>query len=404
MILYYAICSLFYAFFYPYFLIRFRGVERKQRTGYLNFNFEKCIWIHAASVGEVNAVKPMINMMLSNYPKKQFVISTMTRTGLEIAKGISAKLIAFYLPLDVPHIMIRVFKRLNPEMIILVETELWPVMLHRALRKGTAVVMVNGRISKRSFPYYKRLSFFWKPLWPCIRLVNAQSDKDAQRFSDLGFSRVYNTSNLKFNMELPDYDRSTLRDEFNYQVGDFIIVWGSSRPGEEKLLRSIISGLKKEISQLKLVIVPRHLTRLTEIKDIFRDFTTGLYSELEIAPEILIVDEMGVLTMFYAIADLAIIGGSFYNFGGHNPLEAAYYGVPIIIGRYHSSCQDSVRILQQNQAILVSDRNRLMHDILSLHGNDNAIQMGINARNTMQKNAHSLKKNMEKLAPYLNSN
>jgi len=404
MIFLYNLISLFLSLLIiPYIWIRFRGIERKQRLGKLKFSFDKCIWIHASSVGEVNAVKPLINELLRRYPSHHFVISTMTRTGHKLASGISAKLIAFFVPVDLPLPLKRVFNCLNPELIILVETELWPGMLGKARKAGIDVVLVNGRLSDKSYPCYRKLKIFWKPFWKAVSAINAQSEKDAERFRSLGFKHIENTDNLKFNLQLPKFESKKLRNEFGYTDEDFILVWGSSRPGEEKLLREVILSLRNVIVKLKVILAPRHITRINEIREIFSDLEHSIFSDSKSGEKILIIDEMGVLPMFYAIANLAIVGGSFYNFGGHNPLEPAYYGIPTIIGKYHHSCRKSVQILESAEAILISDRKRIQDDILRLYHDDKSrIEMGKKAAKTIRDNVHSLEKNLKNLEKFLN--
>ena len=402
MLLYNCITTLLFFILLPFFHIRFKGKELKHRLGLVEIGFDSSIWIHAASVGEVNAIKPLINKLLNKYPEKHFVLSTVTKTGRDIANKISPKLKTFFFPLDVNFIMKRAFNSINPELIILMETELWPNMLRIAGKRKIPVLIVNGRISNKSFPKYRRSLFFWKSLWKTIKAVNAQSDLNANRFNLLGFKNVLNTHNLKFCLELPEYEKSKLRKEMGYSEDDFILVWGSSRPGEEKLLKSIIWDLEKEIPALQVVIVPRHLSRLTEIKDIFKDFDYKLYSENNKHIKIILVDEMNILNVFYALTDIAVVGGSFFNFGGHNPLEPAFYGVPIIMGEYFQSCSDTVNKLKKNKAILISSKEKLKDNILKLYKDKKfAEMMGKNAKNTLKQNADSLKNNMRILEQYI---
>ncbi len=395
MFIYRMITSILYWILWPFLCLRFKGRERRERFGKTKHKFEKCIWIHAASMGEVNAVKPLINELLNRYPHKDFVLSTMTATGQVASEKISPKLTTIFLPLDFLQTMKRVFDRISPDLIILVETEFWPNMLHLARKREIPVIVVNARISDKSYPRYRHSGFIWKSVWKAIVAVNAQSQKDAQRFENLKFKNVHNAHNLKFCVDLPDFDKMKLRKEYNYQNDDFIIVWGSSRPGEEKLLLKILPELNDRISNLKVIIVPRHLHRIPELKTIFKDQEFCLYTEMIQNPEILIVDEMGILNTFYALADLVVVGGSFVNFGGHNPLEPAFYGKPVIIGNYHHSCRDSVQRLKENYGIVVSRQNSLKDDILKIYSDEQfARNLGDCARRTLKMNSDSLKLNL----------
>ncbi|MDA3813629.1 MAG: 3-deoxy-D-manno-octulosonic acid transferase [Candidatus Cloacimonetes bacterium] len=387
---------------YPIIRLRLKGKKGDQRVGILKNGYEKCVWIHAASVGEVNAVKPLINQLLQKYSRKDFFMTSMTLTGLEAAKKISPKLVVSLFPIDASFVQRRFFNAINPELIILVETEFWPNMLHIAKKRKIPVVMVNARISDDSFPKYRNLRFFWKSVWKAIIAVNAQSEKDARRFIGFKFNNVVNAHNLKFCIELPEFNKTTLRSELGYSEDDFVIVWGSSRPGEEKLFKEVFVSLKEKIKNLRVVIVPRHLHRIPQVYEIFKEYDYKIYSKLEEPGEILFVDEMGILNMIYALSDVAIVGGSFVNFGGHNPLEPAFYGTSTIIGKYHHSCRDSVDRLLENNGIIVSDKKKLIDDILNLYNNKELReQLGSNAKKTLRLNSDSLKMNLKILEKYI---
>ncbi|MBN1948473.1 MAG: hypothetical protein JW784_01895 [Candidatus Cloacimonetes bacterium] len=386
----------------PYFHLKMKSQERQQRFGHYGIELKRSIWIHAASVGEVNAVKSLVQKLLNLYPQRDFVLSTMTRTGFDTAAGISPKLINIFLPLDVTLPMKRAFNSLNPALIILVETELWPVMLSYALHRQIPVVLVNGRLSPGSFKSYRYLKFFWKPLWRAVKFTSTQSDIDEARFRSLGFEQVSNNHNLKFCLQLPEYNRDKLRAEMGYSEQDFLLVWGSSRPGEEKLLMEAIWQLKKEIPQLKAVVAPRHLSRLPEIKNIFRELDFTTYSDFQPGKMITIIDEMNVLNHFYAIADLAVVGGSFFRFGGHNPLEPAFYGIPILMGHDYNSCEVSVNKLLENKGIMICSPKELAEKIVFLfHNPELRVEMGKNAKQTLTANSDSMKKNIEILTRFI---
>ena len=402
MIIFIILVQIIFIIAFPYLFFKFKGIERKQRLGYFDKVIKKSIWIHAASVGEINAVKPLLKTLVNKYPKKTFILTTMTSTGQETAKKIDDKIYTAFLPFDCFFMMKSFFKRINPELIILVETEFWPLMLWFAKKRNIPVVVVNGRISDKSYPLYKRFSFFWKPLWKAVSAVNAQSEKDLERFIFYDFKNVINTHNLKFCLQLPGFEKYKIRKELRLSKKDFVIVWGSSRPGEEKLLKSIYQELNNEISNLKVIIVPRHLNRLQEITEIFDALDFQLYSKLKEDYKILIVDQMGILTKVYSIADIAIVGGSFFDFGGHNPLEPAFYETPMIMGEDFSSCRDSVLKLIKNNGIQISSKERLIENIVFLYKNKEMMKnLGLNAKRTLQENSASLEKNIKALERFI---
>lgn len=395
------ICT-FWIILLPYFILIFSGNERLERFGFYALRYDDSIWIHAASVGEVNAIKPLIIKLLKEYPTKQFIITTMTKTGNRMAQAIDKRIDVYYLPFDCYFLMRRVFARLNPSLIIIAETEFWPNMLCHAEKRSVPVILVNGRISQRSFPKYKKLTFFFAPLWKAIQKVNAQSELDKQRFVELGFEKVVDAGNLKFAIELPELDSDEIRRELGFTDADFVLCLGSSRPGEEKLIRNIYNDLRTEIPNLKLIVAPRHLKRLDEVRAIFK--THRLYSEKGKSADILIVDTMGKLTMMYAACDIAIVGGSFFDFGGHNPLEAAYYRKPIIIGPYHQSCLDSVNKLNAADAVLVANNNELKQKIAYLFDNSPIRStMGSNAKSILEQYSLSVKVNLDVVRNYIRS-
>lgn len=401
MFIYIFLLNLIYVISVPFILLKFNGREKKERIGKITIDFDSVIWVHAASVGEVNAIKPLLTKLLTLYPNRNFIISTMTRTGQKEAQKISPKLVTIFLPIDFPIPMWRAFRKLKPEMIILVETELWPNMLFQAKNRNIPVCIVNGRISDKSFKTYKKMNFFWKSLFKAIKLVNAQSQEDKEKFEVLGFNNVVNTNNLKFCVDYPLHNKENLKKKLGFNDEDFIIVWGSSRPGEEKLLEKIYPQIQEKIPNLKLVVAPRHLSRIVEVKEIFKQHSPSFYSSIE-ESKITLIDEMGILILYYCIADISIVGGSFYDFGGHNPLEPAFYGSPTIIGKYNSSCRDSVVKLLTNNAIIVSDRKQIAKDILDLFLNPKkAEEIGEKAKETVENNSNSLGKNIAILKDYI---
>jgi len=399
--------TLLYPAALPYLFFKLGKEERDKRLGKFAGRLKQSIWIHASSMGEVNAVKELVKKLLLHYPEKDIILTTMTKTGQEAARAIDKNLLVSFVPLDFSWCVKRFIRLIDPELLILVETEFWPNMLAEVGSRNIPIVMVNGRISKKSFPQYSRSSFFWKPFWQNISEVAAQSEHDAERFGKLGFNKVENLENLKFCLNLPEFNEIAVRTQLGLSKDDFVLVWGSSRPGEEDLITSIYSELKRQIKQLKLIIVPRHLNRLNEVETILSK--TGLYktgfSKFSEAPkswEILLVDKMGELNEMYSIADIAIVGGSFFDFGGHNPLEPAFFGKSIIMGEHHQNCRGSVKKLKENVAIQISKNSHLQDNILKLYSNKEwRIEMGRNAKCTLKKNSKSLLNTLQMIHRYI---
>ena len=385
-------------------ILRLTGM--KGRLGFDTISRENSIWFHAASMGEINALKPLLIKTAEQFGAERIIVTTMTSTGLLTAAKIDLPIAVSYLPLDFPIMMSLFFKRIDPQLIVIMETEFWPQMLYQAKRRNIPVILVNARLTDNSIIKYQRTRFLWQEPWQAIKAINAQSDNDQKKFSELGFTHVRNCGNLKFAIDLPDHSNIDKYLKYGISYQDFVLTVGSSRPGEEQLIMDIYPQLKKEITNLRLIIAPRHLKRIEEVKAIFAGQKVVLLSEYSIHSnfDILVIDTIGLLTEIYSFSDLVIVGGSLTNYGGHNPLEPAYYSKPVIMGQFHSSCQDSVQRLLEKEAIFITEPEELMQTILNLyHDNDLRINTGKNAREVLVNNAHVLEENLDTIKSYLDN-
>jgi 3-deoxy-D-manno-octulosonic-acid transferase len=404
MFLYKLITSFFYFLFYPIAYLIFPKQNFVNRVSFRDYKInEECIWIHAASVGEVNAVKFLLKRLLEHYTNETFVVTCTTTTGLAVAKEISGKLIVQQFPLDISHIMKRFFRVFQPKLIILVETELWPIMLNTAFKKKVPVLMVNARMSNRSFRRYNFFKWFLKREFRNIQLVCAQSDFDEANYSRLKFNNVINGNNLKFAIDLKNHETHTLRHAWNIKFNDFVVAFGCSRPGEDEMIKKVYEQLKDQIPGLKIMIAPRHLQRLDAVKAIFQDTEYSMFTSLKEEKALIIIDEFGVLTQIYALSDVAIIGGSFFKkYKGHNPLEAIWYEKAVIIGPYHSSCKSTVDKLLSDGGIIISDEVNLANDILKLYQNKQILNdIGKKAKKVLTENQHAIDIHWEALTKWI---
>ena len=396
------IITLAYYVSYPFLYITLRKHDFKQRTSFKNVYVDESIWIHAASLGEVNAVKPLVRRLLETYNRKTFVMTSNTKVGIAAAKEISGKLLVHHFPLDVPHVMQQAFLAFKPYLIILVETEIWPCMLNLAYKNQIPVVMVSARMSLKTLGKYRRLRWFLRKEFSTIKLICAQSESEADKYTKLKFKNVITANNLKFSVNLPVYESYVLRSAWKYQFNDFIVAIGSSRPGEEELIKDVYYELEKTIPRLKIIITPRHLQRLPEIEDIFDKNEYSLFSESTPAKPFLIVDEMGVLPQIYALSDVAIIGGSFFDYGGHNPLEAIWYEKIVIIGEYHQSCVATVDMFLEEKAIIVAKKEELVNYIQMLYDNtEDRINLGKKAKTILMENQQALDKHWNEIIKFV---
>jgi len=360
------------------------------------------ILVHAASVGEINGIRQLLKELLNADENLRIILTTNTTTGRETAKTIHDRLAVMLSPIDILHLRILQFMRSKPRLILIAETEIWPNLLFTANLFKTPVLFINARLSSKAFQtYYKyRNELNW--LGKAIRAICAQTEADRERYSQIFKAECFRAGNLKFSVRLPEYDGVGIRIKWGYGENDKIIVMGSSRPGEEQLLIQCYYQLKEQYDNLRLVLAPRHLERLNNIQKTLENESVSYYSTHERVKDIHILDVMGQLLKAYAICDLAIIGGSFYPFGGHNPLEAAVYGKTIIMGPSYESCKGSVSKLLKADAIVISSHEKLYEDIEKVFSEPETYKSyGRRAKSVLEENKDSLPSHLELIRKYL---
>lgn len=351
----------------------FRSFNLKWRLGFIprelshKLTRSKNIWVHAVSVGEVMLLAQFLPALKKQFPGHCIVISTVTRAGNEVAKrkfGENASVI--FLPLDISFIVKRFFLLIRPKIFIIVETEIWPNLITVLKRCGAPVVMINGRISPRSFRRYKIIKPFLKPILEKIDLFCMQSKDDARRIASIGApsEKVHVTGNMKFDTGvIEDKKRPANRDLLGLTENDVLIVAGSTHRGEEEVLLGVYKDLRSDFPNLQLLIAPRHIERIPEIKVLAekKGIVTVRISEISATYElrftpVFLLDTIGQLRDFYSIADIVFIGGSLIPHGGQNPVEPAYFLKPIVFGPSMFNFKDIARILlQQGAAAEVKD-------------------------------------------------
>ena len=300
------------------------------------------IWLHAVSVGEVLAVSRLVAELDAALPGFQIVISTTTRTGQKLARERFGAERVFYSPLDVPWAVGAYLRALRPAMLVLAETEFWPNMLSGCDRREIPVVVVNARISDRSWPRYLRLRGLWQPFLSRLTRVLAQSEVDAERLRALGCGDVSVAGNLKFDVRATEEAEATrlLRQS---SEGLRLIVAGSTLDGEEATLLEAWPLLQAAEINLALVIAPRHPERFGDVAGLleqsgFKWRRRGSFGRSELAfGEIVLLDSIGELASVYSLAAVAFVGGSLVAAGGHNPLEPAQFGVPVVTGEHYAN-------------------------------------------------------------------
>jgi 3-deoxy-D-manno-octulosonic-acid transferase len=301
------------------------------------------IWIHALSVGETLSAVPLLKALKEKFPETEIIFSTATESGQEIARKRLALWVSafFYMPHDFPWAMESLIRRVDPQLFILVETDLWPNLLWTLRKERVPAVLVNGRVSPRSFRRMLLLRPILQEILCCFDAVFAQSGEDRNRYVALGAleDRVHAMGNLKFDavsVEVSEAKLARLREDAGIAGERAVWIAGSTHEGEEEMLLEVHRSLRRRRPDLLLVIAPRHVQRGAGIVSLCDRY--GLSAALRSSGDsaegktVYILDSMGELGSFYALAQVAFIGGSMVSFGGHNPLEAAAHGKPVLWG------------------------------------------------------------------------
>ncbi len=323
------------------------------------------VWVHAVSAGEVAAVAPVIRQVRIIEPIARIALSTVTETGRQMSSKRNVDPDAlFYFPFDVPLVVDRVLDAVRPAVIALVETEIWPNMLHAAARRGVPVIIVNGRLSDRSFPRAKLLRPIFAWMLSNVTLICAQSQEDADRFVALGADpdRVIVTGNSKFDEQFPqvtEAEANKLRQDFGFGREAPVFLAASTHEGEEEIVLRAFTQLRVTHPDLQLVIAPRHPERGSRVEELVHDHGYAAYRRsraLEhggtdpVAPEtgaqvrVAILDTMGELARVYGISTVSFVGNSLVDGGGHNILQPVALGKPAIFGPHMQNFRDIAAI------------------------------------------------------------
>jgi 3-deoxy-D-manno-octulosonic-acid transferase len=335
------------------------------------------IWIHALSVGEVLSAHPLVKELRLARPSITLIFSASTKTGEELARNVMAKEVDLFIPfpLDIFSVARKFINLIAADLFVLVETDFWPNFIHTINRKGTPAILVNGRISQKSFARYQRFRFIFLPMFKIFKFISMQTESDAKKMIDLGINadRVKALGNLKYDAVLPDmvgWDQeqrptSFYRQQFGISPEKVVWIAGSTHPGEEVAILTAYKRLSLLFPDLFLVVAPRDVERGREVKEIADKL--GLTVRLRTAPlqdeefpgaPLLILDTMGELSRMYSFCNIAFIGGSLVPDGGHNPLEPAAFAKPILFGPYMDDFTEIASdLLEKDAAIVCHDED-----------------------------------------------
>ncbi len=382
---------LFCLAYLPHFCARSRQAETpsdvfRQRFGdyraFQKFSEDQgpVFWVHAVSVGEVMAAKAWIRGWREAHPETRMVVTTVTPTGQKMAQDLAGEKVAVcYAPLEYSFSVRRFLNTFKPQMLLLMETELWPNLVIQASKRGLKVGMMNARLSERSAKRYLHWKHFLGGVFRRIDFVLAQTEDDRVRFLSLGIApeRVEVAGNMKFdNVSLtpPSSDElQTFRSKWGLEASDRVWVAGSTHEGEEEIFFRIFSHLKKKIPALKAVVAPRHIERSPEIYRLLKRF--GLSGSLSADPsagpfDVLILNELGILKKVYGLAELVLMGGSLIPHGGQNPIEPAALARPILAGPHVFNFQQVYKFLKQRRGVvLIQNESELEEQALRILSN-----------------------------------
>ena len=396
----------------PYYLLRGlrygktrRGI-RERLGSYAEGFVEKLrgrtvIWIHAVSVGETRAAAPLFLALRERHPDAVLLLSHVTETGREVALKVDEADYCIFFPFDLSWVVRRVLRRIRPAVVVLVETEIWPNFIRAAHEQGIPVILVNGRISDRSLPRYRMAGKLLHPVLAGVTTFCMQTALDARRIHLLGAvpGQIIVTGNLKFDMPEPQLSlasREELAGRFRLPADSLVWVAGSTHPGEEKLITEVYRQLLANHPKLFLIMVPRRPERIRQVREELtklqmRTILRTTIETEEIPPQagdILLVDTLGEMLTFYAMADIVFVGGSLVPVGGHNILEASLLSKPVMFGPHMQNFKEIAGLTRKAQGgLLVADRDDLYHQVRLLIENPaERYRLGGNGYNLLQQN------------------
>ncbi|MCD4721706.1 MAG: 3-deoxy-D-manno-octulosonic acid transferase [Desulfobacula sp.] len=398
------------------------------RTGFNPKQAEKKrVWIHALSVGEVISAVPFVNALKDQFKDLAIVFTASTKTGFDMADQLFLKKISQnkdtalvdqlgYFPFDLGYCVKKISRQIEPDAVVLVETDLWPNFLYEMEKKEIPVVLINARLSKRSLNGYLVFKRFSSLFFSSLTGIMAQTPLDEERFQRLGIdkSKISVVGNIKFDQPVADMNQSridSIRDRFGIQNQTKVFVAGSTHEGEEKILCEVYKRMKKNFSEFLMILAPRNPQRCPSILSyllsnnvhaVSMSTLDGPNIKFNRRPDVILVDKMGELCRLYAICDAAFIGGSMVRQGGHNPLEPAAFSKPVLFG---SDMSDflliSRMLLDHGGGKKVESEQKLTKELKTILGSRQIQQhMGIRSFEVFSKNCGAVQriiKNLEHL-------
>ena len=371
----------------PFILLRllWRGIKApayrcrwRERFALYNIKFPQgVIWFHAVSVGEAEALFPLIRKIQKQHPDAKLLITTTTPTGSARVKTVMQETVAHvYLPYDIPDAVNRFMRCFKPKLAVIMETEIWPNLFVYCGKNDIPLYIINARLSEKSSRGYQKIPSLVHPALAAINLIATQTQDDAERFIAIGADseKVLTLGNIKFDVAIP---QTTIAQGLQIKAdlfrGRFVWLIASTHKDEEAIFLEIYKEIKQKIPELLLVIVPRHPERFADVKKQCEQFQLAVVmrtagDRVFTETDVYLVDTMGELKMLYAASDVAFVGGSMVPRGGHNILEAAAVGVPVMFGPYMVNFKEIARgVLSHKAAIQCQNKDELINSIVALY-------------------------------------
>jgi 3-deoxy-D-manno-octulosonic-acid transferase len=383
-----------------------------QRLGADYPKLERCIWVHAVSVGEVVAAVPLVRALLTRYPDRALLMTTVTPTGAARVAGIFGDDVHHaYIPFEMPQAVNNFFASVKPDIALVLETEIWPNLYRGCGVRDIPLVLVSARISPKSVRSYRRLLPLFRETLSHGIIIAAQTEADAGRFLSLGAApeRTRITGNIKFDIELPS-DLAERGRKIRAELFGERPVWiaASTHDGEEPIVLEAHQKLLERIPGLLLILVPRHPQRFAAVRDLVDKQGMSVVARTDAQPckastAVFLGDTMGELTLFYAASDIAFVGGSLVPIGGHNLLEPAALGLPLVSGPQVFNAQEIAGMFIENGACRVADDAEKLADVVEIlfSDRDKAHDRGEIGRRILESNRGALQRLIAMIEPLL---
>lgn len=388
----------------------------KERFGYVDkLDADKpVIWIHAVSVGEVNAASPIVRYFLEKYTDHQLLITTVTPTGaFTVYKQFGDDVKHFYLPYDLPFAVNRFLKIIQPSLLVTMETEIWPNLYHACHLAKIPVFIINARLSQRSAKGYRMVATLMQQTLNLVKIIAAQTDADAERFISFGADKnnVHVTGNLKFDIAIPHSVKEQAQSLKRYfSINRPVWIAASTHEGEEEIILNAHLQIIKEYPDAVLILAPRHPERVDRVVSICKNKNLSYIRRTQqetftVEHSVYLLDTLGELQLHYAAAQVAFVGGSLVATGGQNMMEPASLGLPVIAGPHTFNFTEITELLLDKGALIqVHDGQQLITEVCQLFSDANRrYQIGEIGQEIIQENKGNIKKLVALIEPYISN-